>query len=215
MKSKASPPISKVTEIIPDMPYKALDAVFTNEESNVKIFNGDDYKLANLKSYKEFASNNEWIEWCGFLEKYNYIIDDFEQSIQTISNIPNLSFFSEKFNSLLKEKIIEIIENYQLARLENLSLAPLSKEALNGFLLIIPILSCYSYSSIHIDSTNGNINIDIAQNSKGILNLQIASNKLIYFSYVGENLRIFKITGTFKLKNNFDLVELNRIFNLL
>ena len=115
----------------------------------------------------------------------------------------------------MKEKIIEIIENYQLARLENLNLAPLSKEALNSFLLIIPILSCYSYSSIHIDSTNGNINIDIAQNSKGILNLQIASNKLIYFSYVGENSRIFKITGTFKLKNNFDLIELNRLFHLL
>ena len=161
------------------------------------------------------VEHNEWIEWCGFLEKYNYIIDDFEQSIQTISNIPNLSFFSEKSNSLLKEKIIEIIENYQLARLENLNLAPLSKEALNSFLLIIPILSCYSYSSIHIDSTNGNINIDIAQNSKGILNLQIASNKLIYFSYVGENSRIFKITGTFKLKNNFDLIELNRLFHLL
>ena len=175
----------------------------------------DDLLNDGIPSFRDFASNEEWVIWCNLLEKYEHAIDNIQQNAQIIDTIPNELFFSESFNYSLKEEIIRIIQDYEIARKDNSNLAPLSREALNSFLLIIPILSCYSFPIIHIDSTNGNINIDITQNPRGVLNIQIVSNRLIYFSYVGENSKIFKFTGTFKLKNNFDLIELNRLFHLL
>ena len=204
-----------MTVIVKSEPYKSLKTIFTGEESNVKILDFDDYKIASLNNFRDFASNEEWVIWCNFLEQYEHTIDNIQQNAQIIDTIPNELFFFFCFNYSLKEEIIRIIQDYEIARKDNSNLAPLSREALNSFLLIIPILSCYSFPIIHIDSTNGNINIDITQNPRGVLNIQIVSNRLIYFSYVGENSKIFKFTGTFKLKNNFDLIELNRLFHLL
>ena len=128
-----------MTVIVKSEPYKSLKTIFTGEESNVKILDFDDYKIASLNNFRDFASNEEWVIWCNFLEKYEHTIDNIQQNAQIIDTIPNELFFSESFNYSLKEEIIRIIQDYEIARKDNSNLAPLSREALNSFLLIIPI----------------------------------------------------------------------------
>ena len=85
-----------MTVIVKSEPYKSLKTIFTGEESNVKILDFDDYKIASLNNFRDFASNEEWVIWCNFLEKYEHTIDNIQQNAQIIDTIPNELFFSEK-----------------------------------------------------------------------------------------------------------------------
>ena len=108
-----------MTVIVKSEPYKSLKTIFTGEESNVKILDFDDYKIASLNNFRDFASNEEWVIWCNFLEKYEHTIDNIQQNAQIIDTIPNELFFSESFNYSLKEEIIRIIQDYEIARKDN------------------------------------------------------------------------------------------------
>lgn len=157
-------------------------------------------------------TNKNWKEWCDEIEKYVGELD-FEYK-----KILNTEWFNKKlcvFDIENYQKFFSVLEQYKADKEKNDFFLDISKESEECFLLILPILACRNIIDIHIDSSNGNINIDISQNINEILNIQVASNRLIYFSYVGRNNRIFKITGAMKLKNKFDLIEVHRICNLL
>lgn len=173
------------------------------------------HKIASDKMSSNCYSNKTWRNWCNLLADSLGNLDFKEKIEEIISNKEFENYYLYNFDNEVYKKLSKAIQEYELDKRKNTFFADISKESQECVLLILPILACRNNIDIHIDSSNGNVNIDINHNLNGILNLQVASGKLIYFSYVGENDKIFKITGKIKLKSDYDLIELNRVCSLL
>lgn len=171
-------------------------------------------KIASDEMLTYFYSNKNWRNWCNLLTTSLENLD-FKEKLKKIISNKEAKKYLHSFDNDLYKNLSQAIEEYESSKIKNTFFADISKESQECVLRILPILACRNNIDIHIDSSNGNINIDINHTSNGILNLQVASGKLIYFSYVGENDKIFKITGKIKLKSDYDLIELNRVCSLL
>lgn len=172
------------------------------------------HKIASDEMLLNFDSNKSWKNWCNLLTTSLENLD-FKEKLKEIISNKEATKYLHSFDNDLYQNLFQAIEEYESSKIKNTFFADISKESQECVLRILPILVCRNNIDIHIDSSNGNINIDINHTSNGILNLQVASGKLIYFSYVGENDKIFKITGKIKLKSDYDLIELNRVCSLL
>ncbi len=198
-----------VLKNIQDQPIQ----VYMSDSRARSVFRSTLHQKHEIASERNCYSNQNWKDWCNLLENSfgNLVFRNYKEIISNKKFKNYLHNFDDKSYGILSQAIKE----YELSKRKNNFFADISNESLECVVRILPILACRDNIDIHIDSSNGNLNIDINHNSNGILNLQVASGKLIYFSYVGENDKIFKITGKIKLKSDYDLIELNRVCSLL
>lgn len=150
-----------------------------------------------------FTSHKDWKEWISVIEESH---SEFSQKVAQ---------FCAPMDLELKTKIDNVFKEYETEREKNSFFAELSKKSKDCLLLILPILSCHNNVSISIDSSNGNVNIDIHQTASSLLSVQIDDFDMMYFSYTGSNHDLFSITGRIEIDDKLDIAELNRIFNLL
>ena len=75
------------------------------------------------------------------------------------------------------------------------------------------LISACKDVNLSINANNGNIVLSLHK-KKNILNLELDSIDLIYYSLAGRNRKIFNITGKSKFKDKWDLIELHRILNI-
>lgn len=197
---------------------KNLQAQPTHTYNKRSVFTSnllDRHEIASDEMSSNCYSNKAWRNWCNLLANSLGNLDFKEKIEGIISNKEFKNYYLYNFDNELYKKLSKAIQEYELDKRKNTFFADISQESQECVLRILPILACRNNIDIHLDPSNGNVNIDINHNSNGILNFQVASGKLIYFSYVGENDKIFKITGKIKLKSDFDLIELSRLCNLL
>ena len=112
-----------------------------------------------------------------------------------------------------KNQQMEAIEDYKNQQKEY-RIPEISIESARRFLYLVPIIANHN-PRIYIDTINGCFNIDISTHDNGVLSSQISENGTIYYSYVAENTRIFKITGTAKFKNSTDFIKFEKILRMI
>ena len=130
-----------------------------------------------------------------------------------------ISKFIENTSSLFKdsEEIKKSIRSFQYSHSDEIedlyeTFLNISIKSATCYLLIMPILLCKDVN-LSINANNGNIVLSLHK-KKNILNLELDSIDLIYYSLAGRNRKIFNITGKSKFKDKWDLIELHRILNI-
>ncbi|MBS1169991.1 MAG: hypothetical protein H6R01_909 [Burkholderiaceae bacterium] len=94
------------------------------------------------------------------------------------------------------------------------SLSEISSESARRFLFLAPLLADRKFH-VYINSTNGCVNVDFGTRDNGVLTTLISDNGQVHYSYVAQNHRIYKLTGTAKFKNSKDFIKFNKILQML
>lgn len=159
----------------------------------------------------EFVSADVFDGWCRHINDADIDLrSEFDPSIIALESFTNNEM---SWRHVLFE-FMDAIKDYKDQQKELNHISEISKESAKRFLWLAPILANHN-PRVYIDSSNGNFNIDIPTHDNGILSSQISENGYIYYSLVGQNTKIYKITGTAKFKTSKDFIKFNKILRML
>lgn len=91
---------------------------------------------------------------------------------------------------------------------------PLSTRSIKNFLYLIPIIYPYN-PSISIDADTGCFTAIFDSSNKGLMTLLISSKGELHYSFAERGHKIFKISGTAKIKDPKDFTGFNKVLSML
>lgn len=112
------------------------------------------------------------------------------------------------------EKILIALSDYESDESIDGLRAPVSKESLRSFLVLIPVLQGYG-TGIHLDPGSGCVIVDFASRAGVLFSLQVSGRGHVHYSRVGKSRKVIKITGTAKFACDDDFVEFDRILGII
>lgn len=159
----------------------------------------------------EHSESADFDEWCKQVSEIDIDFQgEFNSSIETLEcAIRNFSFWKN-----LVRDFMDAIEDYKGHQKECNNFSQISEGSAKRLLLLIPILANHK-PRIYIDANNGCFNADMQTRDNGILSAQISDGGQIFYSYVAQNNKIFKITGTAKFKDFRDFIKFNKVLQML
>lgn len=171
--------------------------------------------LYNSNFYSEKMNINYEIE---IASKWYKIIDSMEFKFDKDNSI----CFIEKVEKCLEKdfsyktlKIFEVAVNtYLEEKKTNNFFKEISANALKNFLYILPTIEKYS-PILNIESDTGYINSTFTTKEHGILRALSTDKGEIHFSRVSEDIRIYKISGVFKIKDSRDFRNFEKVLRML
>ncbi|WP_155637677.1 hypothetical protein [Burkholderia cepacia] len=171
------------------------------------------YKSTISRTYYSLkhSESTKFDEWC---RQINDIDIDFRGEFN--ASVRNLEYVLHNFSfwkSLVRD-FMDAIEDYKAHQRESSNFSQISEESAKRLLLLIPLLVNHK-PKIYIDANNGCFNADMQTRDNGILSTQISDGGQIFYSYVAQNNKIFKITGTAKFKDFRDYIKFNKILQML
>lgn len=169
-------------------------------------------KSSHIYSSLEYPGANIFDAWC---EHVNSISIDFKDEFNPSTEALELQYptHSNNWKKVLSEFMIAIREHKEQQN-ELRHIHAISTESAKRFLLLVPILAVHR-PRVYIDASNGCFNVDFVARDNGILSTQISANGQIHYSYVSQNKKIFKISGTAKFKDFKDFIKFNKILQML
>ena len=166
------------------------------------------------KTYVKFLNGDEFNRWCNHIDSIEIDFQkEFSPSIYTLGLCKDVKF--DFWQNVLSDFIGAIKDyNEKECELENISHSKISEESARRFLFLAPLLADYNFH-IYIDSNSGCFNVDLDTKDNGVLTAFISENGNIHYSYVAQNKKIFKITGTAKFKDSKDFIKFNKVLQML
>lgn len=169
-------------------------------------------QLSRNYLYYEFVSTDIFDDWCRHINNTGIdLLSKFDPSIIALESFNNNDLMNWKH---VLHEFMDAIKDYKDQQKELHHIAEISNESAKRFLWLAPILANHK-PRIYIDTSNGCFNIDISTHDNGILSSQISENGYVYYSLVGQNAKIYKITGTAKFKSSKDFIKFNKILRML
>lgn len=169
-------------------------------------------KSSQIYSSLEQSESNNFDEWCEHVLSINI---DFEGEFNPSTDALDFSIIAHlSYSKHIRQEFMGAIEDYKEHKKEFGEASKISPESARRFLLLLPILASHK-PKVYIDARNGCFNVDMQTRDNGVLSTQIADNGQIYYSYVAQNKRIYKITGTAKFKDPKDFLKFNKILQML
>ncbi len=151
-------------------------------------------------------------DWCSHIDSITINLDEeFNPSIEALKLCEITQF--DYWKNVLSE-FMEAIKEYGEHQKECTQTSRISTESAKRFLFLVPMLAAHK-PRIYIDGNNGCFNVDIATRDNGILSTQISDNGHVHYSYVAQNKKIFKISGTAKFKDSRDFIKFNKVLQML
>jgi len=192
--------------------YNTDSLYLIGQNKNPKLFTHETRKTHTYLQVDKFQESH-FDEWCDHVASIGINFDgDLDLGGGGIISHKSIEHLSQW--GVLLNKFMVAIQDYKNHQKELCNLSQISIESARRFLFLMPILVNYN-TRVHIDSSNGCFNIDIRTLEKGTLVSQISENGYIYYSYVDQNEKIYKITGTAKFKVAKDFIKFNKVLNML
>lgn len=166
------------------------------------------------ETHKNFLSGGEFDKWCNHVDSIEI---DFQKeycsSIVALTSCEGVRF--EYWENVLWD-FTDAVKEYTEQRndLKEAYHSKISEESARRFLFLAPLLVDHKFH-IYIDSSNGCVNVDFCTRDNGLLSTFISENGHVHYSYVAQNKKIFKITGTAKFKNSKDFIKFNKVLQML
>jgi hypothetical protein len=173
-----------------------------------------EFSSKSSKTYISFLSSGEFDKWCSHVDSIEIDFQkEFSSSIIALKSRKNDRF--NYWNDVLSD-FIEAIKEYteQKNELKETYHSRISEESARHFLFLAPLLVDHEFH-IYIDSSNGCFNVDFCTRDNGLLTTLISENGHVHYSYVAQNKKIFKITGTAKFKDSKDFIKFNKVLQML
>jgi hypothetical protein len=162
---------------------------------------------------QDYGSNIWWEKWNELISKFIENTSSlFKDSEEIKKSIRSFQYSHSDEIEDLYETFFNKCADYNSEKDYNSHYKNISIKSATCYLLIMPILLCKDVN-LSINANNGNIVLSLHK-KKNILNLELDSIDLIYYSLAGRNRKIFNITGKSKFKDKWDLIELHRILNI-
>jgi len=177
------------------------------KEPKKRFYYTDEFK-------QSFHATDEFEKWCDFVETINI---DFKQEHSSPNDILNLfKGVSLPHSRRVIKEFLGAARDYLAQKNELIeeSLSEISSESARRFLFLAPLLADRKFH-VYINSTNGCVNVDFGTRDNGVLTTLISDNGQVHYSYVAQNHRIYKLTGTAKFKNSKDFIKFNKILQML
>lgn len=188
-----------------------------SQQSSVKPLvsyrvHGVDEQLYRSYLNFEFVSSEVFDGWCRYInDTYIDLRSEFDPSIIALESFNKSDLMSWKH---VLHEFMDAIKDYKDQQKELRHISEISNDSAKRFLCLAPILANHN-PRIYIDTSNGCFNIDISTHDNGILSSQVSENGYVYYSLVGQNAKIYKITGTAKFKSSKDFIKFNKILRML
>lgn len=189
----------------------ASQDVVTQKSHKLEFFSSEK-KLSQIYTSSEYPSSNDFDDWCSHVDAI--VIDfqkDFNPSIEALKLCKITQF--DYWKSILSE-FMEAIKDYTEQQKEFTQTSCISIESAKRFLFLVPVFAAHK-PRVYIDASNGCFNVDMPTRDNGILSTQISENGQIHYSYVAQNKKIFKITGTAKFRDSKDFIKFNKVLQML
>lgn len=160
--------------------------------------------------YFSFGKSKDEEKWHGLVESLSIdLTRNFESKLPELEERFEFSFISKIFKDL-----DQVIAEYKDAQSSFSHIKNISEKSIKNLLYLFPVLCNYSLS-VAIDSDTGFINIGVKGNDSSLLNALITNKGEIHYSLVGRSIKIFKISGTAKIKDSRDFKEFRRVMRML
>lgn len=175
-------------------------------------FFGYAIKSSGIYSSPRQSKGTNFDEWC---ERISLMEINFEREFN--SSTDALNFYTSTNPSHSKyalQEFMDAIQDYKEYKKEFDDASEISADSARRFLLILPMLASRK-PKIYIDAKNGCFNVDMQTSDNGVLSIQVSDNGQIYYSYVAQYNRIYKITGTAKFKDFKDFLKFNKVLQML
>lgn len=199
--------------------YELLSYMQGLARSNRTINFSKSYSIAHNLFYSDFYSEKINIdyrlekiaEWYNVVDSIEFKIDmsnstcpfnEIERTLEKKFNYKTLKIFEKAVNIYLEEKKT------------NSFFKEISINALKNFLYILPTIEKYS-PVLSIESDTGYINSTFITEDYGILRALSTDKGEIHFSRVSEDIRIYKISGVFKIKDSRDFKNFEKVLRML
>lgn len=174
---------------------------FKYEEKSLNTFYGIDYPGSRV-----------FDDWCHHVKSISIDLDkEFNSSIAVLESDKFADFGHWR---MILNEFMGAIKEHKEQKNEIKHMHSISMESAKRFLFLVPVLASHG-PRVYIDASNGCFNVDFIGRENGILSTQISDNGQIHYSYVSENKKIFKITGTAKFKDSRDFIKFNKILKML
>lgn len=185
--------------------------IVTQKYSEPEVFS---YATTSSRYYSSLEETDSDIfdDWCKHINAISIDLKkEFDPSTEALKlhNYTN----SNNWKDILSEFMMAVQEHKE-NQSEFKQTHSISIESARRFLFLVPILATYR-PRVYIDASNGCFNVDMTTRDNGILSTQISDNGQIHYSYVSQNKKIFKITGTAKFKDSRDFIKFNKILQMI
>lgn len=172
------------------------------------------YTSISIHAYDGIESLNggNFDDWCNHVNSISIDFEnEFDSSIGALipRHFARLGHLEEILTGFMNA-----IKEHKEQQTESPHTHVISKESARRYLLLVPVLASHR-PRVHIDASNGCFNVDLIARDNGVLSTQISDNGKIYYSYVSQNKKIFKITGTAKFRDSRDFIKFNKILSML
>jgi hypothetical protein len=181
----------------------------TSQNSKIELYNHKKTEtLFSQEKHRELDFDN----WCDHVNKISIDFSNkFDASTEALALEESGNF--ESWGKTISE-FMDAIRCYKDLENEISHIHSISAISAKHFLLLIPLLDAHN-PRIYIDSNNGCFNVDMTTPDNGILSTQVGENGHIHYSYVSQNRKIFKITGTAKFKDQKDYIKFEKVLRML
>lgn len=171
----------------------------------------------SAESFEKIKSFYSSITKTSFEEEWYRLVENLavDLSIKFESKLPDLKERYEfSFISRVFKDLDNVIDDYRKDKLERFYIKTISEKSIKNFLYLFPVF--YKYSpSVAIDADSGFINAGFIARDSSLLNALITDTGEIHYSLVGKSKRIFKVSGTAKIKDPQDFKEFKRVMKML
>jgi hypothetical protein len=185
--------------------------IVSKQNSKLEIFKYAT-KSSHIYSSVEYPGSDVFDTWC---KHVNSISIDLQKEFDPSTEVLELQKFTH-FNYWRRalSEFMEAIREHKEQQNEFKHTHAISIESAKRYLLLVPVLANHR-PRVYIDASNGCFNVDLTTRDNGILSTQISDNGQIHYSYVSQNKKIFKITGTAKFKDSRDFIKFNKVLQML
>lgn len=196
------------------MMNKTVDSIFDNNRKYFSVLDNLEFNEKSINRYNVYDDSfkkkpDEY--WYDLVENLTM---DLSKKLETdfpvfIEQLESSSFVRKVFKAL-----DDVVEEYKNEQKSAPYLKNISAQSAKNFLHLMPIIYTYS-TTVAIDSDTGFINAGFSAKDSSLLNALISDSNEIYYSLVGRSEKIFKISGTAKIKSTKDLKQFKRIMAML
>lgn len=204
--------LKNIAEYVYCSPYSSFFETKVSSPSKIVHFSSQRPKDSLYLSERVLPGKGSdyFNRWCDFVDglSIDFSANHNESLAVLESNAPLISY-KKTLSDFMSAVLIYKKQQEEYEAISNISL-----QSAKNFLYLIPVISGYN-PIVSIDADTGCFTTTFPSQGNDILSALVTGNGEIHFSLVGQGVRIFKISGTAKIKNSRDFSRFNKVLLML